>query len=606
MTDNDNTKEIPGMNLEKKYSTEKPVIESNEKLQKEFEKTKKELDKLKTWIIKKYPFTKAIGILPPQSIPLFIDEEEVPKETEKYLHLYMIVPEEKYTSKLKVKKGEHAKNLVEEMKKDILKEIDKIKGQKIWLQIKSPVDIWENCLDSKFDLVNATAMSFPVFDTGFLGALRLSAVHKSLVVRKFEKYVVSYVIGGSFIRGEATPTSDLDVFVIINDTDVKRMPRLELKERLRTWIYKYVSEAMAIAGVNNPIQIQTYLLTDFWESVKDAHPVIFTFIRDGIPIYDQGTFMPWKTLLRMGRLKPSPEAIDLFMKSADKTSNMVERKLIDCMIDIYYGVLNPSQALIMLHGHAPPTHKETPKVMKKLFYDKEKMLEKKYVDILEKVVGLFRDWEHEKIKKISGTEIDKLLKDSEAYVKRLKELRKQINKSYQLRTIEKIYEDAFGLLKGILGNMSVEKTIEKFEKEYVKKGKFTKQHLRILNKIVEAKKDFKKGKIDDKKLDDARKDSTILISALIEYTQRCDLAMLDKGRMILKYKEGIAELLSANNKTFLIRGQEVKKLTNKIEKSDMAELSDAVEKQKSQENVVINPKIFELLKKELGSFEIVL
>jgi uncharacterized protein (UPF0332 family)/predicted nucleotidyltransferase len=590
---NDNTKDIPGMNLEKKYSTEKPVIESNEKLQKEFDKTKKQLDKLKNWIVKKYPFTKGIGILPPQSIPLFIDEEEVPKETEKYLHLYMIVPEEKFKEIAKIKP-------------EILKEIDKIKGQKIWLQIKTPVDIWENCLDSKFDLVNATAMSFPIYDTGFLGALRLSAVHKSLVVRKFEKYVVSYVIGGSFIRGEATPTSDLDIFVIINDTDVKRMPRVELRERLRTWIYKYVSEAMAIAGVNNPIQIQTYLLTDFWESVKDAHPVIFTFIRDGIPIYDQGTFMPWKTLLRMGRLKPSPEAIDMFMKSADKTQKLVERKLIDCMIDVYYGVLNPSQALIMLHGHAPPTHKETPKVMKKLFFEKEKMLEAKYLKVLEKVVGLFRDWEHEKLKKISGKEIDQLLKDSEAYVKRLKELRKQINKSYQTRTIEKIYGDVFGLLKGIVGSISVEKTIEKFEKEYVKKGKFTKQHLRILNHIVDARKQFKKGKIDAKKLDDARKNSSILINALIEYTQRCDLVMLDKGRMVLKYKDGIAELLNANKKTFLIRGQEVKKLTNKIEKSDMGELSEAVEHQKSQENVVINPKIFELLKKELGSFEIII
>jgi len=603
---NDNTKDIPGMNLEKKYSTEKPVIESNEQLQKEFDKTKKELDKLKNWVIKKYPFTQAMGILPPQAIKLFIDEEEIPKETEKHLHLYVIIPEEKYTGKTKAKKGEKPKRIVDEMKKDILKEIDKIKGQKIWLQIKSPIDIWENCLDSKFDLVNAIAMSFPVFDTGFLGALRLSSVHKSLVVRKFEKYVVSYVIGGSFTRGDMTPTSDIDVFVIINDTDVKRMPRVELRERLRTWIYKYVSEAMAIAGVKNPLNVQTYLLTDFWESVKDAHPVMFTFIRDGIPIYDQGTFMPWKTLLRMGRLKPSPEAIDMFMKSADRTQKMVDRKLMDCMVDIFYGVLNPSQALIMLHGHAPPTHKETPKVMRKLFFEKEKMLEAKYLKVLDRVVGLFRDYEHEKLKGISGKEIDQLLKDSEAYVKRLKELRKQINKSYQSRTIEKIYEDVFGLLKGILGKMSVEKTIEKFEKEYVKKGKFPRQHLRILNNIIKARKDFKKGKIDNKKLDDARKDSTILINALIEYTQRCDLAMLNKGRMVLKYKDGIAELLNANNKTFLIRGQEVKKLTNKIEKSDMNELSEAVEQQKSQENIVINPKVFELIKKELGSFEIII
>ena len=79
-------------------------------------------------------------------------------------------------------------------------------------------------------------------------------------------------------------------------------------------IYQYVSEAIALAGVKNTLHVQTYLLTEFWDAVKDAHPVMFTFIRDGIPIYDRGTFMPWKALLKMGKLKPTPEAIDMFMK----------------------------------------------------------------------------------------------------------------------------------------------------------------------------------------------------------------------------------------------------------------------------------------------------
>ena len=67
---------IPGMNLEDKYSTKKPIVpENTEKVQKEMEKTKKELDKLKNYITKKYKFTKSISILPPQSIKFFIEEE---------------------------------------------------------------------------------------------------------------------------------------------------------------------------------------------------------------------------------------------------------------------------------------------------------------------------------------------------------------------------------------------------------------------------------------------------------------------------------------------------------------------------------------------------
>ena len=41
------------------------------------------------------------------------------------------------------------------------------------------------------------------------------------------------------------------------------------------------------------------------------------------------------------------------------------------------------------------------------------MLEKKYVDILEKIRKTYKDIEHNKIKEISGKELDDLLKDIE-------------------------------------------------------------------------------------------------------------------------------------------------------------------------------------------------
>ncbi|HJX50669.1 MAG TPA: hypothetical protein VJ438_04360, partial [Candidatus Nanoarchaeia archaeon] len=411
----------------------------------------------------------------------------------------------------------------------------------------------------------------------------------------------------SLIRGDATKTSDADIFIIINDTDVKRMPRLELKERLRSIIAgQHLSEAIAFAGVKNTLHIQTYLLTDFWESVKDASPVIFTFIRDGIPIYDRGTFMPWKSLLKMGKLKPSPESIDMFMKSADKTTEMAERRLVDAMIDVYYGALNPSQALIMLSGHAPPTHKETPKLMEEIFVNKEKMLKKSEISVLEKAVKLFKEFEHDPKFKVSGKEIDELLKDLEKYLKRLRELRKQIEKRYEERTIEQIYTDVMELMKNIVGDLAVEKMTNDFEKNFVKKGKFTNQHLKILKEVIEARKEFKKGKLDSKKIDDARKNSTILVNSLLEFTQRCELVSLTKGRMRLKYKDGVAELLNADNMSFLLLGNEIKKITDKVEKCTMNDVEKAVAAQKTKGDVQINPKVFALLKKELGDFEIVL
>jgi len=508
----EHSEDIPEMNLNDKYSNKKIPMENPEKIKKEMEKTKEELEKLKSYVVKKYPYIKAIGILPPQSIKLFIEEEEVPKETEKLIHLLIIIPEEKFKK-------------IKEIRKDIISEIDKLK-QKIWLHLMTPVDLWEICLDSKFELASAIAMSFPLYDKGILGALRVAEIHKSLVLQKFEKYVVSYVIGGSLVRGDAIKTSDIDVFLIINDTDVKKMPRLELKEKLRAIIYQYVADATAIAGVKNQLSPQIYLLTDFWESVKDAHPVIFTFIRDGIPIYDRHTFMPWKALLKMGKLKPSPESIDMFMSMGDKTVKRVKATLLDLVLgDIFWSVNTPSQALLMLYGLPPPNVKETVKEMRRIFYEKEKMIEKKYIDILEEIaIKYYKGYEHGKIKEVSGKEVDRLLENTEAYLKRLKELREQIEKKSAEKTIEQIYKDVFELLGSIVGKKSQEQMINDFEANFIKSGKFAPQHLRTLRNIVGARKEFKKGKLDIHKVDLARKDAQILINDLIEYNQRCDLS----------------------------------------------------------------------------------
>ncbi len=594
MTNND----IPEMELNKKY-TESHVQETPEQAKKKMEKTKKEVEKIKNIILKKFSYVQAISILPPQAIKFFIEEEDVPKETENHIHLHVIVPDEKEKEITKIKT-------------EIVKEIEKLK-QKIWLHVRTPSDIWEICLDQKFELSAAISMSFPLHDTGILQGLRVAEIHKSLVLQKFEKYVVSYIIGGSLVRGDVVKESDVDVFVIINDTDVKRMPRLELKERLRGIIYQYIAEASALAGVKQDVlNVQVYLLTDFWEAVKDAHPVMFTFIRDGVPLYDRGTFMPWKALLKMGKLKPSPEAIDMFMSMGDNTAKRAEKALMDIVMgDIYWGVITPSQALLMLYGLPPPTPKTVVSDMKRIFVDKEKMLEKKYLDILETIViKYYKGYEHGKVKKISGKEVDKLLTDMEDYLKRMKELREQIEKRTNEKTIEQIYNDVLELLKQVTGKKSQTAIVESFDKDFVKQAKFTSQHLRILKDVIKARTEFKKGKLNPHKVERARKNANMLINELIEFSQRCELVSLNKGKMALKYKEKgtekVAEVFNCEGISFLFKDNKVKKITNKIADANTEEVNKAIEKQKGKKEVKINPKIFELLKKELGDFEIVL
>lgn len=581
------------------YKKEKVPGEISEKAKEEMEKTRKELENLKKKILKNYPFTVGIGILPPQAAEKIEEEENVPPEEakKKPIHIIVIVPEDKFKE-------------INKIKLDLIKESKDMKP-KVWIHVKTPVDIFNYCLDGKYDIGSAIAMAFPLHDKGLLGALRVAEIHKSLVLRKFERYVVSYVIGGSLVRGDATKDSDVDVFVIIDDTDVKRMPRLELKEKLRGIIYSYVMEASEIAGVKNKLEPQIYLFTDFWESVKDAHPVMFTFIRDGIPLYDKGTFMPWKMLLKMGKLKPSPEAIDMFMSMSDKVVERVKRDLLDTVIgDIYWGAITPAQALIMLYGLPPPTHKEILQgAFRKVFVDKEKILEKKYADILERIIQTYKDYEHGKVKEVKGADVDKYLEDFQILVKRLKELREQIEKVSQEKTIDDIYNNIFNMLKQIFGKKSESILVSEFERNFIKGGKLPENYLKILKDLIKAKKDFKKGKLDKHEVDNVRKNATILVNHLIEYNQRCDLVAMQKGKMRLKTKDKTYELVLTEKIAFLIDEGEIRKInieSGKIENSSAKEMADSLEQQRDKREVVFNEKLFEILRKEIGSFEIIL
>ena len=198
----------------------------------------------------------------------------------------------------------------------------------------------------------------------------------------------------------------------------------------------------------------------------------------------------------------------------------------------------------------------------------------------------------------------------EDYIKRMKELREQIEKRTSEKTIEQIYKDVFELLGQLTNQKSQTAIIESFEKNFVKAGKFTNQHLRILNEIVKARADFKKGKLNSHKVDSARKNANFLINILIEYSQRCELLPLEKGKMLIKYKEkGLertSELLNFEGISFLFKDMKTKKITDKIEDCEMDEVEKEIKKQKGKKEFKVNPKVFELLKKELGEFEIVL
>ncbi len=576
-----------------KYDSKKDS-QSPEKTSGEIEKAKKELEDFKKKVVKKFPFIHSLSVLPAQSFKMFEEEEGLlPEEIKKKpTHLMMLIPEEQF------------KNVPKKIRPEIIKLANENK-QSLWIHIKTEIDVWNYGLDSKYEFVDAIGMSYPLYDKGLLGSLRVASIHKNLVLRKFEKYVASYVVFGSLIRGTADEDSDVDTVVIIDDTDVKRMPRLQLLDKLRGIIHDYIREASALAGVKNVLNVQVWLLTDFWERVKDAESIAYTFIRDGVPMYDRGTFLPWKLLLKMGKIKPSPEAVDKFMKFGEQNEPIVKRKLIDAMVDIYWGVVTPAQALMMLAGHAPPAPKEMVASVKKILVEKEKVMSLKDLNFIEKVIKLYKDHEHGKLKNFSGKNLDELLKESGEYNKRLKELKNKLENKLIADDAEKIYEEVFDLLKKEFGNKGRESLIENFENELVKKGKIQKRYLPVLRKMIKIKQKVKSGKVSHAEMDNVKKMTAELIRELVDYSQRKELIAMEKGLIQVSFGNKRGEIVLTDSGNFFVEGGRIMKIGSKnFSLSNQKEFEVAISNTKDRTKVKLGSKVLEVLKKELGDFEL--
>ncbi len=496
----------------------------------------------------------------------------------------------------------------------ILNEIGKKEG--ISPKVILSTELWQSCYDSNYELLQTIAISSPVFDTGVLESVKIAEVHKNLVLKKFDKYIVSYVCVGGIFRGQGHEKSDIDAFIVIDDTDVKKMTRFELQDKLRAIIYQMAFEAAAITGVKRQLHIQTYLLTDFWDTVKDsASPVIYTFLRDGIPFYDRGMYMPWKHLLDMGRIVPSREAIRKFNASGDHFYDSAKKKLIQIAVeDAYYSVLNPSQAALMMKGIAPPTHKETGRLVREIFVEKEKLLEKKYADILEEMISMFKRFDYGEIKEVTGKEIDRIMNNVEDYRKRIDKLYKQIESQADKETIVSIHDNTLAAAREVLklngaDNVDDSKMLKEFESLLVKKGIVKETVYQNFKNVFKAKADYEKNDLKPAEIDSAQKDSNAFIRAMMDILQKSQHRLKESKTLRVKHSKGIAEVLVLEKELYILNDGkvEVAEFTKDGSLGTIKDSSkDAMEKalKDNPKIAALNSKAISALEKHFGSLEL--
>ena len=581
-------------------------------VQEKLKAIKTKLEKFQKKVLEKFDkYVVGIALTPPPKPEELQQLHTTPKQEDKdKIHILVLVDDSNSRTMSKLELKDKLTTIIS----SIATEIDtNITPQTLILS-----ELWQNCFDAKYDLLQLIALSAPIQDTGMLQAIKIAEVHKTMVLKKFEKYIVSYVLAGSLVQGKATPTSDIDVWIVIDDTDVKKMTRAELKDKLRAIIIGMGIEAGELTGIKNKLNIQVYILTDFWDSLREANPVIFTLLRDGVPFFDRGIFMPWKQLLKMGKIKPSAEAIDIFMGSGEQMIRRVQLKLNEIgMEDIYYALLTPSQAALMLYGVAPPSPKETGSLMREIFINKEKLLEEKFVKILERVIEVRKAIEHGEKKELSGKEVDGLLSDGYKYLKRIKRLFTQIEKIRDEQEMLSIYDTITTVIRDVLRLEGVEKIKDNeilhiVEDKLISQGKMPSKFLRTMQDIMKTKKDYEEKKLSKVEIERIHNESGSLIKFLVEYMQRKRGHELGRLKIRVKYGNKFGEVILVGGEAYIINDidNEEKELSkakinadgslSTIEKSSLEELEKAIAKVEIPQKTSIKEPIFEDLKRVFG------
>lgn len=392
--------------------------------------------------------------------------------------------------------------------------------------------------------------------------LKSSDQFKDRVLGMFKGYIKAIIIFGAIVRGDITGKSDVDVYIIFDDTKMPLKKFEEIREKIDNDIYK-------VANQTDPrLHTQPVIaLTEFWDGIRNCHPLFYTIVRDGYAIHDTGFFIPLRKLLEWGKFPATPEAAELRMESVPKRISRV-KNIKNLMIaeDLWYAAIDAGQAALMYVGVGPPAPKVLAREMRKNLVEPG-LLEEKYAKFVEDVHNFRKAVEHkEKSGSISGKELDEWIERADDYVKRIEKLLENARSKNKETDIKKSYEvmikASLAALKSIGENPPEPgKLIEVFDKKLVETKLVNPVYKDVLMNVIKARKMF-----DDKNLD---KVSEREVSMNKEYVRRfvSDIrGILEKPSAEKKIEEAKEIIETAKESKKLAAKPASEKNVEKIEK----------------------------------------
>lgn len=228
--------------------------------------------------------------------------------------------------------------------------------------------------------------------------------------KHYGELIKSVLIFGSAVRGQLKKGSDIDVWVVIDDTATKSSEDLN----------KVVEHLYLISHELKDLHIQAHTLTEFWQSIRLGSPEFTNFLRYGLVIHDTGFIKPIQRMLKMGLLPPSEEVVSLKTRAAEARYKKIKLDIKSMIFELRYAATDIIQAVIMHLYKKQPDQKAIPEFLEKLV--KAKKLEKTYVEKFSELDKLWKDIDHKIIKEVTTEHLDRALVLTKELIERFKKI----------------------------------------------------------------------------------------------------------------------------------------------------------------------------------------
>ena len=238
--------------------------------------------------------------------------------------------------------------------------------------------------------------------------------------KRFSRLIKSVILFGSSVKNTATPDSDIDIFILVDDASII------WDQELIAWYREELARLVSAKPYTKNLHINTTKLTIWWNDLMKGDPVVVNIIRYGEAVLDFGGFFnPLKVLLQQGKIKSTPEAIFTALERAPAHLARSKSAELSAIEGVYWCMVDSAHAALMAIKKLPPSPEHVPIMLKENFVDSG-MLKMKYVVWYRNLYDLHRRISHGHMTDLRGAEIDDWQDRAEEFMNEMMRLVKEL------------------------------------------------------------------------------------------------------------------------------------------------------------------------------------